>query len=490
MSVIDTSYLVWPRKGSRPRVAHEEWRPPTGAGNNSVEADRVDPVRVLAFYAALALTFVKFGMLAEIQGQLMGFNGYLLYIFGVPATLGVIVAGGVRRTLAARPAYYWIAFAVWMIVCVPLSYWKYGSLILARNFVRDDLLMMFAIGGLVMTWRECRVLTKYIGVAALINIASGRFFANTEGGRLSLNFGTVANSNDYAAHLLLTLPFLLLFVLNSRKVVVRAGALTAFCVGILMIVRTASRGALVALIVCALFAFFRASMVQRIALVCLIPVVLVAVLVFVPGEALQRIRSFSASESDVSQEAMESTDARRYVMRKGIEYTLENPIFGVGPGQFPAYEGSHNKVLGGHGLWHEAHDAWIQASSECGIPGGVLLLSAYASAFLLLNQTYRKAVKRADCQDIRNAIFCIMLGMVGFFVAISFLNFAYLFYGPALAGIAIAVWRVANYEFEHRPIPAASAPGLMATRRVKAPRPPVEAPSAPAVSPYTYRGLD
>ena len=450
MSVIDTSYLVWPRRQPPSRPAQEEWYPPAAAVRESASADRADPLRTLTYYAALVLVFIKFGMLAEIQGQLMGFHGYLLYIFGAPAAIGVLMAGGVRRTLVGRPAYYWLAFSTWMIVCVPFSYWKYGSLMLAKNFVRDDTLMLFVIAGLTVSWRECRLLAKAIGIAAVINIATGRFFANSQGGRLSLNFGTVANSNDYAAHLLLTLPFLLLFVYNSKAVVVRAGALLLFCAGILVMLRTASRGALIALIICAIFAFARASAMQRVALLCLFPIVVAAVLVFVPSEALQRIRSFSASESDASQEALESTDARRYVMRKGIEYTLEYPLFGVGPGQFPSYEGAHNKVYGEHGMWHEAHDAWIEASSECGIPGGILLLAGYISSFLMLNRTYRKARQRPDCEDIRNTIFCIMLGMVGFCVAITFLNFAYLFYGPALAGIAIAMERAANYEFEHR----------------------------------------
>ncbi|HUJ22382.1 MAG TPA: O-antigen ligase family protein, partial [Bryobacteraceae bacterium] len=163
-----------------------------------------------------------------------------------------------------------------------------------------------------------------------------------------------------------------------------------------------------------------------------------------------RIVSFSSSEQDVSQEAMESSDARRYVMRKSIEYTLQFPLFGVGPGQFPAYEGAHNEVFGTHGMWHEAHCVWLQASSECGIPGAIFLMAGYISLFLLLNRTYRQASRRSDCRDIRNTAFCVMLGMVGFLVAISFLNFAYFFYGPAMAGVAISIWRSANYEFEHR----------------------------------------
>jgi O-antigen ligase len=203
-------------------------------------------------------------------------------------------------------------------------------------------------------------------------------------------------------------------------------------------------------VACAGFAFLRGSAVQRVVFLCLVPVAIVAVFAFIPAAVLERMVSFSASESGASAEALESSDARRYLLEKGLRYTAEFPLFGVGPGQFPSYEGSHNKVYGEHGMWHQAHNAWVQVSSECGIPAAIFFLGGYISSFLLLNRTFRKASRRPDCRDIRNTTFCVMLGMVGFCTAISFLNFAYFYYGPAIAGIAISLWRAANYEFEHR----------------------------------------
>jgi len=417
---------------------------------NSEFADRTDPLRTVTFYTALAFVLVKFGMLAEVQTWTMHFNAYLLYVFGIPAAFGVFVAGGIRRTLVGRPAYYWLFFSLWLFICTPFSSWKYGSFMLAKNYVRDDLLMVFTIAGLVVSWRECRLLVRIIGIAAILNVVTGRMFANLEGGRLGLDFGTVGNPNDYAGHLLLTLPFLLVMVYNSRSIVVRGLALAGICGGILFILRTGSRGALIALVVCSLYAFLRGGAVQRIVLLCLAPLVIVAVFAFVPRATLQRVVSFSASEQDVSEEALQSSDARRYLLNKGLEYTAEFPLFGVGPGQFPSYEGSHNKVIGDHGMWHQTHNVWVQVSSECGIPGAILFIGGFVSSFLMLNRTYRKAARRPDCRDIRTITFCVMLGMVGYCTATSFLNFAYFYYGPAIAGIAISLWRAANYEFEHR----------------------------------------
>lgn len=214
--------------------------------------------------------------------------------------------------------------------------------------------------------------------------------------------------------------------------------------------RTGSRGALVALIADALFILFRGSVLQRIAVICIVPLTTIAALVFVPASTLERIKSFSATQSTVSKEAIESSKARWYLLTKTLEYTAEFPVFGLGPGQFINYEGIHNRVHGAHGMYHEPHNSYWQAFVEMGVPGGILFLTAYISSFLMFNRTYRQAKLRPDCQDIQNGAFCIMLGMVGFCVAITFLNFTYFFYGPALGGMAISVWRAANYEFENR----------------------------------------
>jgi O-antigen ligase len=138
------------------------------------------------------------------------------------------------------------------------------------------------------------------------------------------------------------------------------------------------------------------------------------------------------------------------VFRTSIRYTFQHPLFGVGPQQFAAYEGGHERVRGTHGYWHDTHCSFTQASAECGIPGFLFFAGGTLSTLLLLYKTFRQARRRTDCQDMRIAIFCIMLGVVGFDVAITFLNFAYFFYFPALAGLATGVWSAAQREFQIR----------------------------------------
>jgi hypothetical protein len=411
-----------------------------------------DPIQVMAFGLGLMLLFLRTSMLHEIQTMLMGFNLRLLYIFGVPALLGVVLAGGIQRSLQRRTAWYWMGFAVWMALTVPGSVWKMGSALLWLTYVRVDLITLFIIGGLVCTWRQCKLVMYAFAGAGVVDLLASRLFLKEArfGGRLGLSFGSLANPDDFAAHLLLTLPFLLWVAHSTKSVVLRLFALASVAIGIYTILRTGSRGALVALVLASVFFLWRGTTRQRLALlagtVVLIPVLVAAE----PQESLHRITSFSDDVTSGA-EAAGSTAARKYLLRKSLEYAIHNPIFGVGAGQFAWAEGVASRVGGTtHGQWQETHNTYMQVASECGIPALILFLCGIGSTFRLLNSTFRQARRRSDCEDIAAASFFAMLAMVAFCTAIFFLSFAYFFYLPALAGLAIALDRTALAEFSSR----------------------------------------
>lgn len=421
--------------------------------------DSPDVLATITFYIGLGLVFVKFAMLQEIQSVVMHFNAHLMYLFGIPALAGVVLAGGLLRAMCVRAAFLWVGFVGWMIVATPFSVWRGDSFRTVFAFVRGEFVLFFVIAGLAVTWRQCSLVLKAIALAAVAELAAVKLLSTPGQDRVSLNWGgTTANSNDLAALLLLTIPLLLLAAYQTRWIVFRIAGYLLVAAGFITVLKTGSRGALLALGADILFLLFRGSARQRIALVCVVPLAAAAAMVLVPGTILNRLRSFSGTPQNAqSVEALESSESREYLFKKGIEYSLEFPLLGVGPGQFPNYEGGHNLVVNGRrGMWHDTHCTWLQASSECGIPALVFLLGAYISSFLLLNRTYRAAKTRPECSDIAQTCFYLMLAFIGFFIAISFLNFAYHFLGPALGGLSISVWRAAKVEFERRqPVPVA-----------------------------------
>ena len=418
-------------------------------------ADQQNPVRQLAFLAAWMMVFLRFSLLHQFANYFARANLYLLYLFGIPALLGVFISGGIRRTFQGRPAYWLTGCALWFVITIPFSSWRSDSFHFVANYLRADFPMLFIVAGLALTWKDCERIMFAAALGAVVNLLWARMFDAERGGRLGLRIGMIANSNDYAGHMILALAFVLWIVVNTQKSrIIRMAALLAVVTGVLLIVRTGSRGALVAL--CAVFLLFlyRANMTQRMVLMLVAPIVLAVALVSVPKTALTRITSFSGGEAAASEEASMSASLRKYLLRKSIEYTFTHPLFGVGVAQFPSYEGSHNKTFGEHGAWKTTHNSYTAISSETGLPG----LMIYLGAVFCIIGTFRKidsqARQRPECQDIAAASFCAMLGTIGYSVVILFLNFAYFFYFPCLGGLAVAMRRAADHEFQNRQRPA------------------------------------
>ena len=411
-----------------------------------------DPLRSIAFYLGLLLLFLRISMLHQFQTVMMGFNLYLLYLFGIPAIIGVVAAGGLRRAFRGRPAYYWAGFAIWMFLAIPFSSYRRGSAELLLTYLRTDLIMLFVTGGLAVTWRECKQLMHAIAWGVVVNLMCARIFLKGVGSenRVSLEFGSISNPNDLAAHLLFALPFLLWVAMSSKFILMRLFAMLGVVYGLYVILGTGSRGALVALGVATVYFLVRGTALQRLVLVGIAPIVAAVLLTVVPARILQRLTSFSTSDANAMGDAIASSMTRQYLLKTSIGYTLQYPLFGVGPGQFSSFEGMHNQIIGTHGVWQEAHNTFTQVSSECGIPAAILFIAGIVSTFLLLNRTFGQARNRPDCADIRAAVFCVSLALVAFCTAIAFVNFAYFFYLPAMAGLAIAMSKAAQVEFQSR----------------------------------------
>jgi len=411
-----------------------------------------DPLRSIAFYLGLLFVFLRISMLYQVLHIMMGFSLHLLIVVAIPLIIGVAAAGGFIRAFRGRPAYYWTGFAICMFLATPFSTYRRASADLLLTYVRADLLMLFVTAGLAVTWRECKQVMYAIAWGAVVNLMCARIFMKGMGAddRISLEFGSINNPNDLAAHLLFALPFLLWVAMSSKFILMRIFALLGVVYGVYVILGTGSRGAFLGLGVAVMYFLLRGTVRQRLVLVGIAPIAAALLLTVVPARILQRLTSFSANDANAIQDAVESSMARKYLFWKSIEYTFQYPIFGVGPGQFSVFEGTHNQIVGTHGSWHETHNSFTEVSSECGIPAAILFIAGIVSTFLLLNRTLRQARNRPECADIRAAVFCVSMAFTAFCTAIAFVNFAYFFYLPAVAGIAIAMSKAAQIEFYFR----------------------------------------
>ncbi len=425
------------------------------------DAWETHPVRKISLYFCLATLFLRLSVLPELIAYITHVNTYLLYLTAPPAILSALLMGSVQRTFQARAAYYWAAFFAWMVLATPFSSWPGGSAAAVLSYARVDVMFLVLIGGVALSWGEVRFVFRILAAAAVVNLAATRIFGADASGRVALQAsGSIGNSNDLAAQLLMVLPFLAFFTLGrGRSIIVRIAVWGPLLYGLWAILGTASRGGLVGMAVVFLGILFHVSLPKKIALVALAVFVALAAITLLPAATRARLGSMFGGKHE---EAAESSESREYLLKTSLKFTIQHPVFGVGPDQFGSYEGKTSRAQGRHGNWHATHNAYTQVSSECGVPAFVFFVAGLGSAILLVLRTYRMALQEGF-PEIANGCFCYLLAMLGYLVALLFLSQAYSFKLPAMVGLGITLSAGAMRTMQANrdsqvPLPAGPAP--------------------------------
>jgi len=415
--------------------------------------------------------FIEFSGVHELIALATGVKPYILIVVSVPMMLLVLGSGGFQRTLRCPVAKYWMGFAIWMIISVPFSSWRGQSVFLAVTWIRAVLPILFAIAGCVMTLREFNHLMTVLAAAAVVNVLAGGLFANQILGRLELAGTTISDPNDYAAHLILVLPFLLLVVADPRRsAVIRAVASVLTMYGLYLILSTGSRGGLLAVGVAILFCLWKLRPRQKITLAVVAAILACVAIAVLPQQVLSRFVTIFSSDNKLESDsalsaATGSAEARNYLLRQSVLVTLSHPFFGVGMGQFQNYEGEMSrKAIGGPGYWNETHNSFTQASSEMGVPALLFYLAAIIATYRMLDRVYRLAQQQSSTpgvQRIKVTAFYLLLSLVGFCAASFFLSLAYRFYLPAFAGMAIALARAVKQSAVAAPPAPTPSPDIV-----------------------------
>lgn len=429
----------------------------TGLAASGWDVVSTNWMRGAGFALTLVFLFLRITSLHELATAKLGFNTYVLFLFGPPAIVCLLLSGGLQRMFVSRTIKYWLAFLCLLMVSILFSSWRGGSASLVSTYVRTEFLVLPLVVGLGWTfedlWKALGTLSLAGGVSTLLGTmyASELAFGS---GRTEISFGTMSDPNDFAAHLIFVLPFMAVFVLWShRNIGLRIGMAVLIFLALYRILASGSRGALIALICTSIFVFVRGKMLHKIVLVVGGFLVGSLMLATLPGQVSDRLMSLfadSAEERALSANAAASRESRTYLLLRSLTLTFEHPLFGVGPGEFANFEGNDTmRRRGVKGAWHDTHNSYTQISSEVGIPAALFYLTAILSTFFLLRRIHRRAIQ-LPCGMLRDKAVlscgCLMVSLVGFASAAFFLSLAYRFYFPTLTALAVVLHRALEHE--------------------------------------------
>lgn len=402
----------------------------------------VSPFSSLGIFFLCAFLFFLFSRVLDFK--LSGLHIPLLL-----SSLCLVLAfvSGLQRALSTTPMRLLLAFTFWMMLSIPFSVWRGGSIELFKDIWIKSLMAGFIVAALIHTSGQAVQIAKTLAFAFLAAGLLGLVFGESQDGRLMLSQGSYENPNDYAIAILYGCICWYFMLHNPRSsFFVRGLSLLVLPFLLLMLLKTGSRGALLTALVTFIPIFWRYSMTAKAALVLFLPLVAAGVLFVLPPEIRSRyITIFSQErvekaqtleEQELLASAVGSSEQRLQLLKDAVRLTFENPLLGVGPGMFSVAQNDISVERGlRRGAWLGTHNTYLQVSSEIGIPGLLLFLAVLFHAWKNLRALERATAARRDerAMEIQTLAFTLRLLLLSSFVFFFFEHIPFSPFVPVLA---------------------------------------------------------
>ena len=360
----------------------------------------------------------------------------------------MVVNGRLMESLNLSVGKMWIFFAAWLVLDVPTSLWRGGSLTVLWGYLPRSLMLYFFIMSFVATLSENRRLMNINIFASFLLVLNCMAFGSMKSGRLEIPDSLFfENANDLGLALLLGVcQTAYLFFRPGMRTKLWGGAVALSSLFYLM--KTGSRGCFGALLLTGCVGFLLSR--QKLLFGFLGTLGLIAALIATPGDLRNRLTSLvsdPASAAFSTEDELSSYGSqvqRELLLRQSLDLTVQHPVFGVGPGQFAVAVFEDSKREGKKANWLGTHNSYTQASSECGLPA----LFAYVGIILWTLKTswkiHRWSVDRPGMDAIAWLSYSLLLGTIAYASGTFFFHVAYTSFLPILSGSVAALSSVAR----------------------------------------------
>jgi O-antigen ligase len=371
--------------------------------------------------------------------QHYGFIGALqpaLLLFGAGAAYAVLSPGSVRwqNLWSTWPPRVVAALGLLACLSVPFAL----SMGTAGSFMIDafsKVLLTFFL--LVVAIRGPRDLYLFVwayvlGCGFLVYLSIFTFAMQYAGTIQRLGGLYFYDSNDLGVVLTAGIPLCLVLLQNSGKIGKATSGLILLGIGA-SLARSGSRGGFLGLLAVGIALFFLLRNVSVLKRVGAVVVLAAGLFAMAPAGYWSQMESMTEPTDDYN---WTSPYGRKAVAERGMNYMLDHPVVGVGVGNFQRAEGllaEESIVRAQSNLpyrWSAAHNSFVQAGAELGIPGLLLFCSLVFGSILGMARL-RKRLPRSwgrrggEHGFLYDLATYLPVSMVGFAVAGFFVSFAY-----------------------------------------------------------------
>jgi O-antigen ligase len=373
---------------------------------------------------------------------------HLTFLFGLCAGLAYLfaLASGKVRVLWSPELRLVLILTAWYLAGVPFAIWRGGSLQTLIHVWLKTVFVFFLLTQTLLTTDRIRKILWAIILSELavtsLSIARpsnaiwvGNRLVGINQGILGWNFLGVAAA--------VTIPYIAALFVARRGFVARTLLAATFASMAWMLMLTASRGGILSVVfsvVLTSLLVLRGTFQGKVVAVGIVTALAIAVS-FAPPVFWERLGTVwgdeAAWENRTAVAAVESKQNHIFALDKSIEYTLENPIFGVGLGNFDVASGLEL------GIWMGTHNTFTQVSSEAGIPALILFISLPLIALLRLVRIRRILSGRRELAELALMTNASISSLLSFAFSGLFAHLAYDYYFFYPLAIAVGLRGIA-----------------------------------------------
>lgn len=377
---------------------------------------------------------------------------HLTFVLGLCAGfayLGSFLLGNVRPVWTTELKIVLLLTGCF-VAGLPFAYWRGGSLQVLTQVWLKTLIVFFLLTQTLVSVDRVRKILWAIILSELVvcaySIIQSSHVVWVDQRLSGVNLG-ILGWNFLGLAAALTIPYIAAIYILQPGFFKTSLLVSCVLFLIWMLVLTASRsGSLNLLFSIALTWLFVLRGTPRGKLIGLgIVLIAVGAVGMAPGVFWQRMATVWSgsqnSQNEVAASAVMSQEERLGVLERAIHYSLENPLFGLGLGNFQVASGTE---IGKPEAWLGAHNTFAEISSEAGIPALVLFVALLWTAIRRMYALGRKTIGSQQGFELTLMARATLVSLLSFIFGAFFAHIGYEYFLYYPVAFAVAVQNIAG----------------------------------------------
>jgi O-antigen ligase len=422
------------------------------AADSPWEAANFKPQATLAFLCLYVYLIMLYGRPMDYIRVLRDYSVAMPFAIAGVAAFGLSLFMGRVRFVWTKEFGYMAAITVWFMGSIFFSTWKSNSLDVFTSLWFRILGFFFLTSQVVNSISRIRkvlwlMIFCMFFTCATTFVMARYVLALPETTRITGMTGGVFKGNYLGISLGMLLPYMAGFFLLTRSTGKNGFLLLTFLVTMWQLVAGASRGNLIITFFTLMLVWLmmlRKSLRTNL-LVALMFLAVVVNIVFASQTFWDRVGTLWKDKSELggnwAQSAEASREQRWGLLVRSLSFTLYNPLFGVGLGNFSVQSGT---ATGEASEWKGTHNTYTQLSSEAGIPAVILVVLLVAASIKNMRRLQREFADTPEAKELVVMSRATEVGLLSFALSGFFAHFSYEFFIYQVVAIGVSLQAVAS----------------------------------------------